>query len=125
MNRLGHHDRAESPQVRRIILEVDLKFVQPLEVEGDAAQPAVDLKPVVVLAPGRHSCRLNGADGTTGKMHQRHRGIIDRDLPFGAWFAGLCAHGHKRLEVGRDLGDFADKESREVDRMRRDVTKGA
>src|SRR5260221_13036724 len=67
--------------LRLFVHPVDLELVEALEVEDDRALLAVDLEPVVVLAPARVARGLEGPDRAALVLDDGHERGGPVDLP--------------------------------------------
>src|SRR5215208_257252 len=76
---LGDEDRAETRCLRRLVHEMHLQLVHPLQVEDDAPLRAVDLERLLRLAPRNQGARLEGPYGPVLEAGQERRGVVHRD----------------------------------------------
>ena len=113
--RLGDQDPGEALLGAGRPGVVELQLVEPLEVEGERAQRAVDLDPQAVLAAGGEAGGLVRGDRAAVQPGQEQRGVVDRDRP--RWARHRCptADALSPLELGRQrplrderLGQRAD-----------------
>src|SRR5690606_17402604 len=136
MNRIGDVDRAEPLHIRVVIDEIDLELVQPLEIEDDAAQLAVDLERVVVAAAGGESSRLEDARRAVLEPRKVARGVVDRDVAHlisglhrEAGSAGALDLDGSLVDEGvhrpDHLAELADEETGEVGDVGADVPERA
>jgi hypothetical protein len=86
--RLRDHDLAKALTLRRVVGEVHLELVHPLQVEDDAPVRAVDLEGVVVLASRCEACGLEGPHGPVLEAREKGRGVV---------------HGHRSRAVATGL----------------------
>src|SRR4051812_47563860 len=80
MNALRHINRAETLQPGWVVLEEDLQFVHPLQVEDDRALRPIDLEAVVVAPSRCESRRLKSARGPVAEAREKRRRVIDGDV---------------------------------------------
>ncbi len=104
-----HAAEALCALARRRVAQVNLKLVQPLEVESDRALRAVDLPGEGVLAAGAEPRGFDRADGAVLELDDRLEGVVD----LAPLLEGSRGPAHRR--------DFPDEIARQVDHVRAQV----
>src|SRR5690606_12388802 len=119
------HDRAEAFGLRLPLLDkVELQLVEPFQIEAQAALLAVDLKQLVVLAPGRQPRSFQGANRPVFELDSRDKSVVHVNLTRAA-AVGQRALIDKGPGHGTDAPDLADEEAAEIDNVGGEVADGA
>lgn len=118
---LSDEDVAETAAISRVALGVKLEPVHVLHVPGDGTLAAVDLEGVAVATPRRVARRLDRGEGAVREFAGHERGAFDLDLAGLGRILGEGTLFRELFPPAVDLGEIADEEMGEVDRVGTEV----